>query len=142
VPYSAIGTMSANVIGRQLPAFIDAISNVIELHRGGRLRILATSGTTRSPLLPGVPTIREQGLPTIEGHTWFGLFAPAKTPRTTIDRLSAAAGEAVRSAEVVSRLLPLGLEPTGTTPNELAAIMATDAAHWIPIVKASGFVAE
>ncbi len=142
VPYSAIGTMSANVIGGQLPACIDAISNLIELHRSGKLRILATSGTTRSPLLPGVPTIREQGLPTIEGHTWFGLFAPAKTPRATIERVSAAAGEALRSTEVVSRLLPIGLEPAGTTPDELAAIMAADAAHWIPIVKASGFVAE
>ena len=71
-------------------AGIDALSDMMELHRAGRIRIIATSGAKRSPLLPGVATFREQGFASIEGSGWIGVYGPAKTPRAIIDQLSSA----------------------------------------------------
>jgi len=73
---------------------------------------------------------------------WAAVYARAGTPKRVIDRLSAAIVETVRRAEIKERFLSLGVEPTGTTPEALAAIMAADTARWAPIVKASGFTAE
>jgi tripartite-type tricarboxylate transporter receptor subunit TctC len=142
VAYSGIGTLATDVIGGQIPACVDGVSNLVELHRAGKIRIIATSGARRSPLLPSVPSFQEQGLPTIEGTSWLAMFAPARTPRAVIDRLSTAIGEAVRAPEVANRFVALGFEPTGSTPEQLAVIMAADTARWAPIVKASGFTAE
>jgi len=113
-----------------------------ELHRTGRVRILATSGATRSPLLPDVPTFAEAGLAGIEGTAWFGIYAPAKTPEATVRQLNAAINKALASAELRERLTKLGLEPAGGSAADLAARMAQDSARWAPIVKASGFRAD
>lgn len=104
--------------------------------------MLATSGVERGLTLPGVPTFKEQGYPMIEAVGWGALYAPAGTPRPVIDRLSAAVVEVLQSREIQQRFTGLGLEPTGTTPEELAAIMAADAARWAAIVKATGFAGQ
>ena len=126
----------------EIAAGISALSDFAPLHRAGKLRILATSGAQRSPLLPEVPTFREQGYPAIEAAGWHGVYAPAGTPQPLITQLSAAIGAAVRTPELKTKFTALGLEPTGTTPEALAAIMAADTAYWRPIIKASGFTVE
>jgi len=142
VAYKGIAPLASDLAGGQIPAGISALSDLIELHRGGRLRIIATSGARRSPLLPAVPTFREQGFPAIEGTGWIGFYAPAKTPKPVIDHWSTVIVKVVQTPEMTERLIHLGLEPTGTTPEELAAIMAADTARWRPIIKASGFTAD
>jgi tripartite-type tricarboxylate transporter receptor subunit TctC len=142
IPYKGGAPLAADLMGGQIPAGVDALSDMIELHRGGKIRIIATSGAQRSPLLPTVATFREQGFPAIEGTGWIGVYAPAKTPSTVIDQVSAAISAALRNPELRERFLNLGYEPTGTTPEQLAAIMVADTARWGPIIKASGFTAD
>jgi tripartite-type tricarboxylate transporter receptor subunit TctC len=134
--------MNALVGGDQIAAAIDTLVEQVELHRTGRVRILATSGASRSPLLPDVPTFTEAGLAGIEGTAWFGVYAPAKTPESTVRQLNAAINRALANGELRERLTKLGLEPAGGSPADLAARMAQDTARWAPIVKASGFRAD
>jgi len=142
VAYKGVAPLEADLMGGQIAAGVDALSDVIELHRAGKLRIIATSGAQRSPLLPMVPTFKEQGFPTIEGSGWIAMYAPAKTPRPVIDYFSATIIKALHTPQLRERLVNLALEPTGTTPEELTAIMINDAARWAPIIKASGFTAD
>ena len=142
IAYKGGAPLAADLMGGQIPAGIDALSDMIELHRGGKIRIIATSGAQRSPLLPSVATFKEQGFAAIEGSGWIGVYAPAKTPRPVIDQLSAAITVALKAPDVRERFLALGYEPTGTTPEQLAAIMSADTARWGPVIKASGFTAE
>jgi tripartite-type tricarboxylate transporter receptor subunit TctC len=142
VPYKGAAPMLADLMGGQIAAGVDSLTNLIELHRAGRIRIIATSGAERSPLAPAVPTFREQGLAAVDAVGWAAVYARAGTPRPLIDRLSRSIVASLRMPEIRERFLGLGVEPTGTTPEELAAIMAADTARWAPIVKASGFVAE
>lgn len=142
VAYKGFGPMSIDLIGGTIPAGISTISDLIELHKSGRVRILATSGTSREPRLPEVPTFVEQGYPSVQAVGWAGIFAPAKTPRPVIDAWSSAVVAALRSPDTRRLLLEFGLEPTGTTPEELAAIMSADVARWGPVIRQSGFRAE
>jgi tripartite-type tricarboxylate transporter receptor subunit TctC len=142
VPYKGAAPMLADLMGGQIAAGVDSLTNLIELHRAGRIRIIATSGAERSPLSPAVPTFKEQGLAAIDAVGWVAIYARAGTPKPLIGRLSAAIVETLRRPEIRERFLSLGVEPTGTTPEALAAIMAADTARWAPIIKASGFTAE
>jgi tripartite-type tricarboxylate transporter receptor subunit TctC len=116
-------------------------SDLVEMHKAGRVRILATSGKERSQFTPDVPTFREAGYD-IEGTSWYGAFAPAKTPAAKIERLSVIMAAAVRSPDIDERLRAFGLRPTGTSAAELAAIQKADAERWGPVVKASGFTPD
>jgi tripartite-type tricarboxylate transporter receptor subunit TctC len=142
VAYKGAGQLEVELMSGQVAAGISALSDLTALHRAGKLRILATAGADRSPLLPAVPTFREQGYSSVQADGWHGVYAPAGTPQHVIDQLSAAIAAAVRTPELKAKFAALGLEPTGTTPQALAAIMAADTAHWRPIIKAAGFTAE
>jgi tripartite-type tricarboxylate transporter receptor subunit TctC len=97
--------------------------------------------TIRSPLLPDVPTFKELGYP-IDGNGWTAIYGPGGTPRTVIDRLNRALVEVLKQPEVRQKLTNLGFEVTGTSPEELAAIMRADTTKWEPIIQASGFKAD
>lgn len=142
VPYKGGAPLVADLAGGQVPAGITVLSEVLKQHQSGRVRILASSGAQRSPVTPDIPTFRELGFPAIEGTGWQAFHAPAGTPRPVVERLSAAIASAIKSPEVGERLLALGLEPAGGTPDELARRTAEETARWAPIVKASGFRAD
>ena len=142
VPYNGGGPMMNALMGDQLTAAIDTTVEQVELHRTGKVRILGTSGATRSTLLPDVPTFSESGLSGVEGTAWFAVYAPAKTPEATVRQLNAAINKALANGELRERFAKLGLEPSGGTPADLSARMAQDTARWAPIVKASGFRAD
>ena len=142
VPYNGGAPMMNALMGEQISAAIDTLVEQVELHRSGRVRVLASSGAGRSALLPDVPTFAEAGLAGVEGTAWFGVYAPAKTPEPTLRQLNAAINKALANAELRDRLTKLGLEPAGGSPADLAARMAQDSARWAPIVKASGFRAD
>jgi tripartite-type tricarboxylate transporter receptor subunit TctC len=142
VPYKGGAPLLADLIGGHIAASASVLSEVVEQHRAGKLRVLATSGAQRSPLLADVPTFRELGFKGIEGNGWFGYYAPAATPRAQIERLARAIAGALQAPDLRDKLYAMGLEPTGTTPDELARLIAADAARWGPVIKASGFTAD
>lgn len=139
VPFNGSAPMRTALLGGQLPTVVDTIPDLTELHKSGKIKVLGTSGSGRSAALPDVPTFTELGFPRIVGNGWFGFYVPAATPRPAIDRLNAAIVRALNAPEVKEKILALGFEPTGTTPEEFARIMAADTARWGPIIKASGF---
>lgn len=142
VPYGTLSQLEIELMSGTIPSGISALPDLIGAHRAGRIRIIATSGAERSPLLPEVQTFVQQGFPGVDGSGWTAVFAPAGTPKAVIDQLSEAVIAAVRAPEVRKRFVRLGIEPTGTTPQELALILAADSKRWRKVIKASGFHAE
>jgi len=114
IAYKGGAPLATDLMGGQIPAGVDALSDMIELHRAGKIRIIATSGAQRSPLLPDVATFREQGFPAIEGSGWIGVYAPAKTPPAIVMQVSSAIAAALKGPELRERMQNLGYEPTGT----------------------------
>jgi tripartite-type tricarboxylate transporter receptor subunit TctC len=141
IGYKGSAPAITDLMGGQIAAFMGTASDVAAQHKAGRLRVIATSGAQRARILPDVPTFREQGYG-IEGGGWYAAYAPAKTPKETIDRLAAAIGEAIKSADVREKLEALGMEPTGYGPAELARIHKADYDKWGPVIRASGFKPE
>ena len=141
VPYKGGAPVTQALMAGEIAAAVLALSDLGELARSGKVHILATSGARRSPQYPDVPTFKESGYD-IEGSPWYALFAPAGTPKEVVDRLAAAAIDAVHQPDLNERLGPLGLEPTGLGPAELAAIVRADSDKWGPIIRASGFKAD
>ncbi|HEY2137277.1 MAG TPA: tripartite tricarboxylate transporter substrate-binding protein [Xanthobacteraceae bacterium] len=130
-----------DLIGGHVPASVNPISEILSLARAGTLRVLAVTGPRRSPFLPDVPTMREQGYDVVvEG--WLGAFVPARTPPEIVHVLGAAIGEAAKSPEMAQNLAQFGNEPAFETPEQFAATVRADIARWGPVVKASGFVAD
>lgn len=141
VAYKGNPQAITDLIGGHLPIFFTSTQDLVETHKAGRIRVLATSGGQRSTVLPDVPSFTEAGY-AIRGDGWYGMYAPAKTPPEVIARLNAAVVAAVRTPETKSRLLAVGLQPTGTSPSELARLQKSDGELWGPVVKASGFKPE
>ncbi len=142
VAYKGSAAYINDLIGGQVPAAVDAIADLTELHRAGKIRVLASSGAKRSTALPEVPTFDELGLKNVEATGWFGFFAPAKTPPAIVDTLNRGINRALQSPDVVEKLSRLGMDPATGTPAEFARILAADYAKWGPIVKRSGFTAD
>jgi tripartite-type tricarboxylate transporter receptor subunit TctC len=142
VPYKGSAAYINDLIGGQIPAAVDAIADLTELHRGGRITILASSGAKRSTALPDVPTFSELGVKDVEAMGWFGFFAPAKTPKAIVEVLNRAINKSLQSPDVVERLTKVGMDPATGTPEEFGRIVASDYAKWGPVVKASGFKPE
>ena len=142
VPYKGSAPFVNDLVGGQVPAGITVLSQLLKLNDAGKVRVLATSGSQRSPVAPDIPTFKELGFAAIEGTGWQAFHTTAGTPRETVDRLALAIASAIKAPEVSEQLVALGLEPVGSTPDELARRVAEDTARWAPIVKASGFRAD
>jgi len=138
IGYRGTAPALSDLIGGQIATFMGTVSDVIAHHQAGRLRVLATSGERRASQLPDIPTFREQGFD-IEGQGWYAVYAPAGTPKATVDRLSKAITEAIRSPDLRERLQGYGMEPTGLGPEDLARIHKRDYERWGPVIRASGF---
>jgi tripartite-type tricarboxylate transporter receptor subunit TctC len=141
IGYKGTAPALTDLLGGQLGAFMGTVSDVAAQHKAGKMRVLATSGARRAKDLPDVPTFRELGY-AIEGAGWYAAYAPAKTPKESVDRLAAAIAEAIKSPDVHDKLEALGMEPTGLGPAELARIHKSDYDKWGPVIKASGFKPE
>ena len=141
IAYKGGAPAISDLLGGQIPIVSSTTSEFLDLHKAGKLRVIATSDIERSIGLPDVPTFKESGFDII-GTSWYAMFAPAKTPDDVVARLNKAIVEAIRTPDIRERLIAVGLSPTGTTAADLGAIQKADAAKWEPIVKASGFVAD
>lgn len=142
VPYNTSGQLQIGLIGGDMPIAMDLVSGLVENHKAGKIRVLATSGPTRSTALPDIPTFAEQGYSKVVGSGWFGFFAPPKTAPADIARLNQAINEAMKAPNVRELLRTMALEPASGSPADLAAAIKRDTAQWGPIVKASGFRAD
>jgi tripartite-type tricarboxylate transporter receptor subunit TctC len=131
VTYKGNSQAITDLIGGHLPMHFTSTQDLVEAHKAGRIRVLATSGRERSTALPEVPTFTESG---------YGIRA--RTPVEVVAQLNQAVVEAVRTAEFSKRLTPLGVEPTGTSAEEFSRIQKFDSELWGPVVKASGFKPE
>jgi tripartite-type tricarboxylate transporter receptor subunit TctC len=141
VAYRGSAAALADLIAGHIPIMVTTTSDLVQAHKAGKIKVLATSDKQRSAFLPDVPTFREVGYD-LEAVSWYGMFAPAKTPRAVIDRYSKVVAAAVRMPDVAARMRTFGITPTGTTADELTKIQKDDAARWAPAVKASGFTAQ
>lgn len=141
VSYRGSAAVITDLVAGQIPFAALPLSDVVELHKAGKIRALATSGTQRSAVLPDVPTFNEAGAD-IVGQGWFALYAPAKTPADLVARLNKAVVEAMTSAPIKERLLKLSMEAKASTPAELAAFQKAETLRWGPVVKASGFTPQ
>jgi tripartite-type tricarboxylate transporter receptor subunit TctC len=137
--YNGSGPLTTALIGGQIPVGVDAYDTQSAYHPD-RIRILATAGTARKR--SDIPTFKEQGLPEIEGVGWNAFVVPAKTPKAIVDKLSAAIAKAVKMPDVAEKIQGMGSDPSGTTPQEFAAILKKDRERWTPVIKVSGFKAE
>jgi tripartite-type tricarboxylate transporter receptor subunit TctC len=131
-----------DLLGGQIPLSVNPVGEVLPYVKGGKLRVLATTGTQRSRFLPEVPTMVESGFPQIVVEPWLGFFAPAKTPADTVGRLAAAIGEAMKAPDTVQSFEKFGNQAVVGTPAATAAALKAELARWQPIVKASGFTSE
>ena len=138
IGYKGTAQAMIDLLGGQIAAFMGTVSDVGPQHKAGKVRAVATSGAQRSRHLPDVPTFKELGYD-IEGAGWYAAYAPAKTPKEVVDRLSMAIIDALKSPDVREKLDNLGMEPTGFGPAELARIHRADYDKWGPVIKASGF---
>jgi tripartite-type tricarboxylate transporter receptor subunit TctC len=111
------------------------ISNVIPLAREGKLRALAITSIKRSALAPDLPTMAESGYPGFEAVPWFGLMAPAGTPKDVLDKLYTETVKALATPQVRKKFDELGLEPVGNTPDELTAIIRKETPEWAKVIK-------
>jgi tripartite-type tricarboxylate transporter receptor subunit TctC len=138
VGYRGSAAALTDLIAGQLPIVVTTTADLLEQHKSGRIRVLATSDRQRSPFLPDVPTFKEAGYD-ILGTGWYGVFAPAGLPPAQVEKLSAVLAAGVRQPKTRERLLAIGLQPTGTTAAEFARIQKADSELWAPAVRASGF---
>jgi tripartite-type tricarboxylate transporter receptor subunit TctC len=138
VPYRGSAPIVNDLIGGHLPFGITTVADVIAQHRAGGVRILAVTSAARSPFLPDVPTLKENGVE-LAADAWYGMWLPAGSPSDFAGKLSAAVVAAVAKPEVREKLLTIGLIPVGSTPQALTQELAANTAFWQPIVKATGY---
>jgi len=129
-----------DLLGGHVPASVNPVSEVISFAQAGKLRILAVTGSKRSPFLPAVPTMREAGYNVVV-DAFTGVWLPAKTPDDIVRALSSAMREASQSKAMADGLAKFGNEPAFQTPAEFAETIKAEIERWGPVVKASGFVA-
>ena len=139
--YRGSAAALTDLVAGQIPIVVTTTSDLLEQHKAGRIRMLATSDRQRSPFVPDIPTFKEAGYD-IVGSGWYGFFAPAGIKADLVEKLSAALAAGVRTPQIKERLLAVGLVPTGTTAAELARIQKTDSELWAPAVKASDFTPD
>ncbi|KWV48511.1 ABC transporter substrate-binding protein [Bradyrhizobium macuxiense] len=141
VPYRGGAPAMQDLMGGQVPLMIDTLSQTLEQHRAGKLRILAVTGEQRNRALPDVPTLREQGI-NVVADACFGLYGPADMPADTLARIERAVAQALEQSDVQEAIYRLGLVPDYATGAQLAAIQAAQLKKWESPIKASGFKAE
>ena len=142
VPYKGGGPALVAVVAGETQITFDTVATSLPLARDGKLRVLAVVGPKRVAELPDVPTMREQGFPTISTGAWTALLAPKATPPVIIAKLNAAVNKTLESEPMKNTLAKLGAQPRGGTPQALADYMTNETKKWKPIVAALNLKAD
>ena len=138
IPYKGSSGARTDVLGGQVDLMFDAVTTMSEQVRAGKVKALATTGLTRSAVLPDVPTVAESGVPAYEATIWLGLMAPKATPPAIVKRLNAEVARIVGTPEVAKTWKAQGATPMLMGVDEFARYMNDDVAKWAHIVKVSG----
>ena len=141
VPYRGSALAMNDLAGGTLAAAVSPVTEALELHKAGRVRIIATAGALRSPFVDGVPTLKEAGID-VDVPLWFALYAPAATPPATLDKLRGAVHAMLATPAAQERVGRLGLLPAPSSGADLVALQRRETEMWGPVVKASGFTPE
>ena len=138
IPYKGAAPMLTDLMGGQLQAGFDNLPSTINFVRTGKLRAIAVTTPQRWPGAPDIPTVAESGVPGYDVSGWFGLFAPAGTPKAILNTLQQTIAEAVSQPEVKKRLFDLGAQPVANMPDEFAKQVQSEVDRWRAVVKSSG----
>ena len=138
VPYQGSPQAATDLLAGRVQVMFSPATAVISLVQTDKLKVLASAGTKRAGILPDVPTMIESGMPDFDTAIWFGLMAPAGTPREVVDRLSRAVREAVKSSEVVAAWRPQGVDPLDGGPDEFSRLIAGELKRWGDVAAAAG----
>jgi tripartite-type tricarboxylate transporter receptor subunit TctC len=142
VPYKGLGPAFSDVLGGQVPMMFTGVSNVVPHMKTGRLRVLAIASPKRSATLPEVPTVAEAGVPGFDFDSWTGYLLPAGAPANIIAKLHADITRALAAPDVRDKLIPLGFDLVGGTPDAMATLIRADIARFGKLIKAAGIRAE
>lgn len=142
VPYKSNPQAVSDLLGGQIDLMFADISTTLPSARAGKLKALGVSSAERSPLAPDLPTMREAGIAGYELTAWFAAFAPAKRPKDIIDTLNKAMVKAMGDKAVADSLVAAGIEPSSSSPAELAAFVQSETKKWAEITKAAGIESE
>jgi tripartite-type tricarboxylate transporter receptor subunit TctC len=142
IPYKGTAPAMNDVMGNVVTMSFAQMSTALPQIRAGRLKALGVASLARSPVLPELPTIAEQGLAGFEAVSWYGLMAPAGTPRDVIAKLNAEVNRILQLPDVRERLVALGATPAGGSPEALAQMIRAESARLAPIIRAANIKAE
>ncbi len=141
IPFQGGAPAMNALVGGHVGYAIDVVSEALEQHRAGKVRIIAVTGAQRAPQVPDVPTLREQGVP-MDAGAWFAMAGPAGLPRDVVTRLHAAVATVMKDKALLERFNALGFDPIGSTPEQMLTVQRADLAKWEKPIKASGFQAD
>jgi tripartite-type tricarboxylate transporter receptor subunit TctC len=142
IPYKGSSPSLAALMAGEVDLSFANVVAINQQVRAGRVRALATAAAARAAQLPEVPTMKEAGVSGVEVSVWFGVFAPAATPKEIVQTLAGAIQRAARDGDMRKRLHEQGAEPVGSTPEQFAAFMRAEVARWAEVVKVSGAKAD
>jgi tripartite-type tricarboxylate transporter receptor subunit TctC len=141
VPYQPAAAINAVVAGHTQIAST-SMPPAVPMIKAGKLKALAVTSATRSPLLPDVPSITEFGYKEFDDYTWFGFFAPAGTPPAVIEKLNAALNRAMESADIIEKFSQLGMASSRNSTTEFGNFLKAEVPKWAAVVKSSGAKAD
>jgi tripartite-type tricarboxylate transporter receptor subunit TctC len=142
VPYKGSGPLATDLLGGQISMSFDTITPVLQHIKGGKLRALAVTTAKRSSALPDVPTLEEAGLKGFNIGTWFGVLAPAATPRDIVARLNAEMVKVIQSPDFRKRMEEIGAEPIGASSEQMAQQVKSETEKFARLVKEAKVVIE
>ena len=142
VPYKGSVPALTDVLAGQVPVMCDSITSALPHLRSGKLRALGITSARRSSLLPAVPTLAEAGLKDYEMNPWFGVFAPAGTPATTVAQVNQDIQQMLALPAIRARLADIGAEPMAATPEQFATQVRLDLERWGRLVREMGITAD
>ncbi len=137
VPYKGAGQAVTDLVGGQTQMMFGPAVSILPLAKAGKLRALAVTSPKRSALAPDLPAVAET-LPSFEVVGWYGLAAPAGTPKDVIAKLNADANKALKSPQLIDQFHKLGYEPIADTPDEASARIKSDVVRWTKIIRDAG----
>jgi len=142
IPYKGSSGARTDVIGGQVDMMFDAVTTMVEQVRAGKVKAIATTGKTRSDVLPDVPTLSESGVPGYEATIWLGMMAPKGTPKAVVDKLNEAVSKISSQADVKQTWAKQGAVPMVMSPEVFEKYARDDIAKWAKVIKSAGIKAE
>jgi tripartite-type tricarboxylate transporter receptor subunit TctC len=142
IPHKGMSPALTDLMAGNVQALIVSLPSVTAQMKSGRLRALGVTSAKRTSFMPDLPTVAESGVPGYEATLWWGIFAPAKTPKPVLDRLNGEIRKALASAEMKKLFVDFGAEPSPTTPEAFSAYVRSEIAKWTKVVKSAGIKAE